>query len=130
MLYGNHIYIVGCNKMKRDAVLEAIVLTTALSVLVCGCKSQGRLQTCPTCAAALDRVPMLVGLPTKDMADKVDRGEALLAGCVGDPHNPEQAFVCLKCRKWKTQLMKHWQPLPQNFGRKVEGAMEGHPTRQ
>ena len=145
--------IVRCREMKRDVVLEAVVLTIALSILVSGCgrtgeegpasvpsagtqddeagtTSQDRLQACPACGAGLIQVPMLVGLPSKDMLDTVDRGEALLAGCVGNPDNPRQAFICLKCRKWKTRRMTHWQPLPKNFGEKAEAEMDEHPTRQ
>jgi hypothetical protein len=59
---------------------------------------------------------MLVGLPTKEMVAKVRRGEALLAGCVGDPHNPQTAYVCDKCKQWKTEAMVYWQPLPKDFG--------------
>ena len=145
--------IVRCREMKRDVVLEAVVLTIALSILVSGCgrtgeegpasvpsagtqddeagtTSQDRLQACPACGAGLIQVPMLVGLPSKDMLDTVDRGEALLAGCVGNPDNPRQAFICLKCRKWKTRLMTHWQPLPKNFGEKADAGMNEHTTRQ
>lgn len=44
-------------------------------------------------------VPMLVGLPNEEMQRQVRHGRALLAGCVGDPHNPVIACVCLNCRK-------------------------------
>jgi hypothetical protein len=71
---------------------------------------------CPACGSTMRTVPMLVGLPNEEMQQQVRRGRALLAGCVGDPHNPVIACVCLDCRKWKTADMKHWQPLPEDFG--------------
>jgi len=74
---------------------------------------------CPNCGAAMKTVPMLVGLPTKTMQEQMRRGNALLAGCVGNLHNPVFACVCAKCRKWKTAEMKHWQDLPKEFGTTV-----------
>jgi hypothetical protein len=73
---------------------------------------------CPSCGSAMMTIPMLVGLPSEEMREQVRRGKALLAGCVGDPHNPEIACVCTKCRKWKTADMTHWQVLPREFGTK------------
>ena len=83
---------------------------------------------CPQCGAEMKMVPMLVGLPTKEMAEQVRHGKALLAGCVGDPRNPEQAFVCTECRKWKTDRMLYWQDLPQNFGQENTFGAEANPT--
>ena len=71
---------------------------------------------CPACGTMMKTIPMLVGLPTEEMQEQVRRGHALLAGCVGDPHNPEIACACLNCKKWKTAEMKYWQPLPEDFG--------------
>jgi len=62
------------------------------------------------------------------MAEQVRRGKALLAGCVGDPRNPEQAFVCTKCRKWKTDRMLYWQDLPENFGQENTFGADANPT--
>jgi hypothetical protein len=73
---------------------------------------------CPSCGSAMNTVPMLVGLPSEEMREQLRQGRALLAGCVGDPHNPEIACVCTKCRKWKTADMAHWQALPREFGTK------------
>ena len=64
----------------------------------------------------LRQVPMLVGLPTKDMLSSLQRGDALLAGCIGNPSQPETAYVCESCKKWKTAAMAYWQPLPKDFG--------------
>ncbi len=75
---------------------------------------------CPACGGDLTTVPMLVGLPSESMHDQMRRGEALLAGCIGNPYNPKIACVCPKCRKWKTEDMKHWQDLPRAFGRGVK----------
>jgi hypothetical protein len=74
---------------------------------------------CPSCGSAMTTVPMLVGLPTKAMHEQLRQGKALLAGCVGNPHDPVFACVCLKCRKWKTATMKYWQDLPKEFGKSV-----------
>ena len=71
---------------------------------------------CPQCSGDLIVVPMVVGLPSKSMVDALERGEVLLAGCVGDPDNPEKASVCLACRHWKTREMTLWQDLPLQFG--------------
>jgi len=59
---------------------------------------------------------MLVGLPTTDMLSTMRRGEALLAGCIGNPNQPETAYVCETCKQWKTMAMAYWQPLPKDFG--------------
>jgi len=71
---------------------------------------------CPKCGRAMTTVPMLVGMPNEAMAKQMRQGKVLLAGCVGDPYNPEIACVCLNCRKWKTKDMKYWQDLPTQFG--------------
>lgn len=66
---------------------------------------------------ALRQVPMLVGLPNNDMHARLKRGEALLGGCIGNPHQqPETAYVCESCQQWKTAAMAYWQPLPKDFG--------------
>lgn len=59
---------------------------------------------------------MLVGFPTKDMLPSVRRGEALLAGCVGNPDQPETAYVCDTCKQWRVATMACWQPFPKDFG--------------
>ena len=64
----------------------------------------------------LREVPMLVGLPNEDMHTRLQRGEALLAGCVGNPRQPNTAYVCESCQQWKTAAMAYWQPLPKDFG--------------
>lgn len=71
---------------------------------------------CPRCSSAMKTVPVLVGLPTTEMTAKLKRGKALLAGCVGDPHNPEYACICPSCRKFKTVRMTYWRDLPAEFG--------------
>ena len=71
---------------------------------------------CPACRRAMTTVPMLVGLPNEAMRQQLRQGRALLAGCAGNPHDPQYACVCLTCKKWKTADMKHWQPLPKDFG--------------
>jgi hypothetical protein len=63
----------------------------------------------------LRTVPILIGMPDKEMWEQMRRGEALLGGCVGIPgaNTPQ---VCERCRWWKTDTMKYWQPLPEQFG--------------
>jgi hypothetical protein len=64
----------------------------------------------------LRAVPILIGFPTKQMAEQQRQGKALLGGCVGSPDRPPVARVCDQCRMWKTDEMKYWQPLPRDFG--------------
>ncbi len=71
----------------------------------------------------LREVPILVGQPNQDMATRLQRGEALLTGCTGNlagytgnPRQPETAYVCERCKQWKTAAMAYWQPLPKDFG--------------
>ena len=59
-------------------------------------------------------VPVLMGIPTKEMWEKVREGKALLGGDVGT--TGQSAIVCDQCRMWKTDDMKYWQPLPKEFG--------------
>ncbi len=76
-----------------------------------------RAEKCLACKQQnLITVPILIGIPTEEMLRQLEHGRALLGGCVGNPGKPQQAQVCLKCRKWKTKEMKHWQPLPKEFG--------------
>jgi hypothetical protein len=72
-------------------------------------------QVCPR-GHHLRQVPMLVGIPSKEMLASLRRGEALLAGDVGNPDHPEIAQVCDTCQQWKTGTMAYWQPLPKDFG--------------
>jgi hypothetical protein len=72
-------------------------------------------RACPQ-GHGLRQVPMLVGLPNTDMMDIYRRGEALLAGCIGNPNHPETAYLCQTCNQWKTANMAYWQPLPKDFG--------------
>ena len=105
------------------SIMKMICSAVVLAFLLIGCTTSGPQSTtrldkaaCPQCGGKTTGIPMLIsGVPTKEMADKVVRGEALLLGCVG---TEQQASVCLKCRKWKTQDMKYWQPLPKQFGTK------------
>ncbi len=74
-------------------------------------------KACPRCHAALVSVPILIsGVPTRELAARENRGEAILGGCIGNPDKPESAFVCLKCRQYRTLQMQIWQQLPKNFG--------------
>ena len=74
-------------------------------------------KACPRCHAKLISVPFLItGIPTRDVAARENRGEAILGGCIGNTDKPESAFVCLKCRQYRTLQMQIWQPLPKNFG--------------
>jgi len=73
-------------------------------------------------------VPILIGLPTKEMVREVELGHALLGGCVGDPSKPEKALICLKCQKWKTEQMKYWQVLPRNFGKDSGKSKDNEPA--
>src|SRR4051812_5545362 len=82
-------------------------------------------RTCPK-GHALRQVPLLVGLPSKDMFTHVQRGEALLGGCMGSPDKLEPALVCEKCRQWKTEPMVYWQPLPKEFGTTVKEPRNEH----
>jgi hypothetical protein len=104
--------------------MKITVRMLALASLLIGCAGPKenvatpvRGDACPECAQVLSEVPYLVsGPPSTNMMDKVERAEALLAGCVGDPSGAKTASVCLHCRKWKTRSMKYWQPLPKQFG--------------
>ena len=73
-------------------------------------------ERCPVCRQSLTAVPIRIGLPTTEMVRQLRLGHALLGGCVGGP-GKQQATVCLKCRKWIQPGMKHWQPLPKEFGK-------------
>ena len=68
---------------------------------------------CPRCHQPLFSVPVLIGFPLLEDAQRESRGEALLGGCLGDDH---LAVVCLRCRKYIEQDAKLWQPMPTNFG--------------
>ena len=61
-------------------------------------------------------VPILIGMPSKEMTDEMRAGKALLGGCVPPPGGPPEAKVCERCRTWKTDAMKYWQSLPKEFG--------------
>ncbi len=64
----------------------------------------------------LREVPILIGLPRKEMVEAKREGKALLGGCVVSPDQSPTAKVCERCRVWKTDDMKYWQPLPREFG--------------
>ncbi len=70
-------------------------------------------QACPR-GHQTRQVPMLPGIPSREMLASLRRGEALLAEDVGKPDHAAQ--VCDTCRQWKTETMSDWQPLPGDFG--------------
>jgi len=72
---------------------------------------------CPTCSAEMITVPILIGMPTTEMARQLELGRVLLGGCVYDPSQPQKAVVYLKCRKSLQKGMKHWRRLPKDFGK-------------
>jgi hypothetical protein len=63
----------------------------------------------------LREVPILRGRPG-EMPLQVRAGNALPGGCTGSPDGSTTAKVCDRCRWWKTDGMKYWQPLPKEFG--------------
>lgn len=102
------------------ARLTAIALLLVIFPFVAPGQVQGDAK-CPMCSSALVSVPILIGYPSKQMAQEERAGRALLGGCVGDPSRPKMAFVCLKCRQWKKAGTKIWQDLSENFGKDAAG---------
>ncbi len=65
---------------------------------------------------SLRAVPVLIGLPSNEMWQQLREGKVLLGGCVGTPGGSPDTWVCDRCRMWKSDGMKYWQPLPREFG--------------
>jgi hypothetical protein len=115
-------------RMWRTIVVVAVVVGAMGSFLLLNAAPGGpqpdgkagetKVEAKRTCRKGhvLRSVPMLLGLPSTNMSAQVKRGEALLGGCMGNPDKLERAFVCEKCREWKTDGMVYWQPLPKDFG--------------
>ena len=55
-----------------------------------------RIPHCPDCPEAHRGVPLVYGLPSPELFEAAERGEAVLGGCVVEP-GPVARWACPAC---------------------------------
>ena len=56
-------------------------------------------EICPKCNVKTKTVPIVYGRPALGVFDRVERGEAVLGGCIVSSGHPTMATICPKCKK-------------------------------
>jgi hypothetical protein len=86
--------------------------------------------TCPYGHTTLRDVPVLYGLPimTPDLRRRVDAGEVILGGCVGD--SPDRFLVCRRCGYRHNPAADEWVRTGEDaagFERRLDPLVAGFP---
>jgi hypothetical protein len=55
---------------------------------------------CPDCPGSTTGVEVVFGLPSANLFEAADRGEAVLAGCMPPLDEPEPRWACPRCERF------------------------------